>query len=251
MKVRFVSVAERQARARAEAQAVARVKAQGQVPRACGTEMAEAPARGAIRLVTPVARRVVAAPEDAQKPEGGNRVERHDLGFEGRKAAQICDVFDLMAVRARRTQFTRAQIATARRYAGLLERHSKGAMKCSSMESAHSGSGGSGGQGTFMDSYLQEGREIDRLRRRAGDRSGHRRRCRGAGAQGWHGSPGHGAGPAGSGLSCAAHAHTGAARPRLVRLHPPPRPLPRGPGRLSGPHGGVRGRPTIDQPSYK
>ena len=168
MKVRFVSVAERQARARAEAHAVARVKAQGQVPRACGTEMTEAPARGAIRLVTPVAHRVVAAPEDAQKPEGGNRVERHDLGYEGRKAAQICDVFDLMAVRARRTQFTRAQIATARRYAGLVERHSKGAMKCSSMESAHSGSGGSGGQGTFMDSYLQEGREIDRLRRRAG-----------------------------------------------------------------------------------
>ena len=168
MKVRFVSVAERQARVRAEAQAVARVKAQGQVPRACGSEMAEAPARGAIRLVTPVARRVVSAPEDAQKPEGGNRVERHDLGFEGRKAAQICDVFDLMAMRARRTQFTRAQIATARRYAGLVERHSKGAMKCSSMESAHGGSGGSGGQGTFMDSYLQEGREIDRLRRRAG-----------------------------------------------------------------------------------
>nr|WP_319250209.1 hypothetical protein [uncultured Celeribacter sp.] len=168
MKVRFVSVAERQARARAEAQAVARVKAQGQVPRACGTEMAEAPARGAIRLVTPVARRVVSTPGDANRPEGGNRVERHDLGYEGRKAAQICDVFDLMALRARRTQFTRAQIATARRYAGLVERHSKGAMKCSSMESAHGGSGGSGGQGTFMDSYLQEGREIDRLRRQAG-----------------------------------------------------------------------------------
>nr|WP_321510335.1 hypothetical protein [uncultured Celeribacter sp.] len=174
MKVRFVSVAERQARVRAEAQAVARVKAQGQVPRACGTEMAEAPARGAIRLVTPVARRVVNTPEDGQKPgnanrpEGGNRVERHDLGYEGRKAAQICDVFDLMAVRARRTQFTRAQIATARRYAGLVERHSKGAMKCSSMESAHGGSGGSGGQGAFMDSYLQEGREIERLRRQAG-----------------------------------------------------------------------------------
>ena len=142
---------------------MARVKAQGQVPRACGSEMAEAPARGAIRLVTPVAHRVVTAPKDAQKPgdanrpAGGNRVERHDLGFEGRKAAQICDVFDLMALRARRTQFTRAQIATARRYAGLVERHSNGAMKCSSMESAHSGSGGSGGQGPSWTATCRRG----------------------------------------------------------------------------------------------
>lgn len=55
---------------------------------------------------------------------------------------KVCDVFDIIEARAKREVFKPDHVAIARRYAGLIEGHSKGATKCSSLEA--SGGGGIG-----------------------------------------------------------------------------------------------------------
>lgn len=142
-----------------EAERIRRVKAAGKVPRVCGPEVIEAPARGPIRLVVPKVVRVT----------DGGEVERIPVSHEGRKVAKVCDVFDLMEARTRRKLFSDVQIDVGRRYASLVERHAKGATKCSSLEA----SGGGSGSGEFMDAFLAEGQEIAAMRQAAAyDRDG-------------------------------------------------------------------------------
>jgi hypothetical protein len=115
-----------------------------------------APARGPQRVVT----------DYVALPGGMRRVA-------GRRLEEA-DVFDLMLAQAARRHgdsegpvvmpFSWGQIAIARHYRALVERHEAGGVKCASLEGGRAG--GSGGD--FMDAYLAVGREIDVLRARIG-----------------------------------------------------------------------------------
>lgn len=119
-----------------------------------------APARGAKRLVT-----------DFEVSRGGTRriLGQHWEGADVFSAMQRDawlrhldsgqDEEDFVA------PFTSGQIAMARHYRDLTERHAAGGVKCSSLEA---GRGGGEGRG-FMDAYVNEGRELDRLHRCIGE----------------------------------------------------------------------------------
>ena len=61
--------------------------------------------------------------------------------------------------------FAPGQIAMARHYRHLTERHSAGGVRCASIEAGRGGGEGGG----FMDAYLAEGRELAQLHRRIGE----------------------------------------------------------------------------------
>ncbi len=115
-----------------------------------------APARGPQRVVTDY----VALPGGMRRAAG--------------RRLEAADVFDLMLAQAVRRHgdsvgpvvmpFSWGQIAIARHYRALVERHDGGGVKCSSLDGGRAG--GSGGD--FMDAHLAVGREIDGLRRRIG-----------------------------------------------------------------------------------
>ena len=143
------------AEAKAEGVRVAAVKAQATPPADVGP-VPVAPARGPQRVVT----------DWAAVPGGMRRAV-------GRRLEEA-DVFDLMLAQAMRRHGDSAarfvpplswgQVAMARHYRGLVERHEAGGVRCASLEAGRSG--GSGGD--FMDAYVAVGREIDRLRARIG-----------------------------------------------------------------------------------
>lgn len=62
--------------------------------------------------------------------------------------------------------FTPGQMAMARRYRDLTERHSAGGMKCASLEAR--GGGGAGQGGEFIDAFVAEGRELAAMHRNIG-----------------------------------------------------------------------------------
>lgn len=142
--------------AMSEGERIACIKDRAAYPDAVGP-VPVAPARGAMRVV-----------QTWMAAAGGTRI-RTDPHLEP------ADVFDRMILRAAQRHeasgsdapfawpFTPGQVAMARHYQALTERHSAGAVKCSSMEA-----GRGGGQGEFMDAYLADGREIDALHRRIG-----------------------------------------------------------------------------------
>jgi hypothetical protein len=129
------------------------IKARGAWPKSCGPDGIDAPARGPLRVMRFKTGQVNPAGKTEVKP----------LGFGGRDTAKVCDVFDLIEAYAKREVFSPPQLAIARRYAGIVERHSKGAIKCSTLDDRGGGSGGTGSD--FMDAYLQEGVEIEGLRK--------------------------------------------------------------------------------------
>jgi hypothetical protein len=143
-------------RALTEGERVGLVKAAGGFPEDCGPAPKDAPARGAVRVDTMM----------ASYPKGEGGFEAKVSGWRGRKTATIADVFDLMAARGKQ-RFTPSQIAVARHYRFMVERHSAGGMRCASLE-APSGGGGSGG-GEWIDAYVREGDEIRAMERRIGD----------------------------------------------------------------------------------
>ena len=122
---------------------------------------AVAPARGPMRLV-----------ESYDLLAGGTR----------RRAGahwQAVDVFDRMCrdawLRHRRAggaaadfeaPYTPGQIGIARCYVALVERHDAGGLRCASLETAGRAAGA---RGEFIDAFVAEGREIDRLRALIGD----------------------------------------------------------------------------------
>ncbi|WP_273687073.1 hypothetical protein [Ketogulonicigenium vulgare] len=85
---------------------------------------------------------------------------------------KVADVFDLMALQAGRRggalALTPTQIAMARTYSALVERHEAGGIKCSSAE-AGGGGGGGGSADSFTQARLDASRELDRIRARIGD----------------------------------------------------------------------------------
>ncbi len=144
-----------QAGLKAEAVRVAAVKAQATPPADVGP-VPVAPARGAQRIVTDY----VALPGGMRRAVG--------------RRLEAADVFDRMTAQAQRRHgdseapfvapFSHGQIAIARHYRALVERHDAGGVRCSQIESGRAG--GSGGE--FMDAYLAVGSEIARLRARIG-----------------------------------------------------------------------------------
>lgn len=143
------------------------VKAKGAVPAECGPDIPVAPARGAFKLIRPV------------KVKEGSSGTLVDDGYQGpgearsRRAIQMADIFDAMDQDQRRRAggeavvpwFSAGQVAMARRYRALVEKHATAGVKLSSL----GGSGGAGGQGGFAEAFFDEGREIAMLQRRIGD----------------------------------------------------------------------------------
>ncbi|WP_147435536.1 hypothetical protein [Paenirhodobacter hankyongi] len=133
-------------------------------PEVCGPEIPVAPARGACRVFT------------VRQIRPGTRNTIEDAGYQGpgeaqpRKAVRAADVFDRMDARAQAAKkpapFTPGQIAIARLYRTLVERHEAGAIKLSSLEGR---TGGSGRGVDVTDLRLEEARKIALLRRRIGD----------------------------------------------------------------------------------
>lgn len=128
----------------------------------CGPAIPTAPARGPQVLVTPVA--IV---PDAKDKSGWSTV---DVGWRGFKATRAMDVFDDLAMRAAKrgvsNPFTPQQVAVARLYRDLVERHSAGGMRCISGETRVSTGPSTGGE--FIDAFIEVGRRIAWLRNRIG-----------------------------------------------------------------------------------
>ncbi|SDL36817.1 hypothetical protein SAMN04487971_109133 [Paracoccus chinensis] len=153
--------AERQRMARVAA--AARLVSGATVPAQCGGRIIPAPGRGPFR-VEPQAEMV----PNGTDARGQDKWAEKEGGFAGWNPVRQMDVFDLMEASARRRDedvpFTPAQVAVARHYRALVERHDAGGIKCSALDGRTSGGTGR----DFMDAYLSEGREIDAIRRRIG-----------------------------------------------------------------------------------
>lgn len=143
------------ARLAAEAGRVARMLADATPPEAMRAAPV-APARGAQRLVTEMqalpggVRRIVG--QHWEEADVFTAMMRDAVARHGAAAGDAPFV----------APFTPGQIAMARHYRHLTERHAAGGMKCASLESR---GGGGGAGGDFMDAYLAEGRELARLHR--------------------------------------------------------------------------------------
>ena len=120
-----------------------------------------APARGPMQLVP----NVVRLPGGRARVEGAHWVTADPLTVMCRLA------FDRHQASGSTAPFVApfgpGQIAMARRYAALVERHEAAGQKCASLEARPGGSGGGDGRG-FIDAYLDEAAEIARIRRRIG-----------------------------------------------------------------------------------
>lgn len=147
----------------AKVAAAAKLVAGAAVPAQCGGRIIPAPGRGPFR-VEPQAEMV----PNGTDARGQDKWAEKEGGFAGWNPIRQADVFDLMEASARRRSepapFTPAQIAVARHYRALVERHDAGGIKCSALDGRTSGGTGR----DFMDAYLSEGREIEAMRRRIG-----------------------------------------------------------------------------------
>lgn len=143
-------------RREAEAMRLEAVRLGAAVPDACGPEIAPAPGRGRASPVT----------FTRLYPKGAGEWEAKPEGYMGRAALRRDDVFARMEVAARRRGgamvLTPGQVAMARHYATLVERHEGGLVKCQSFDDVR------GGGADVMDAWLRERDEIDRLRARIG-----------------------------------------------------------------------------------
>ena len=137
------------------------IRQAGMVPPVCGDDIPCAPARGPVRAVDFM----------AAYPDGQDAYVFKPAGFLGRKTMVRADVFNPMAAQAARKGrafgLTVSQVAMGRTYRALVERHSAGAMRCSSVEAMPSGSGGGDADG-FTEARLASSRRIDLLRARVG-----------------------------------------------------------------------------------
>lgn len=140
-----------------EADRLASIRATAMPPEACGPDAPLAPARGKVVPVTPWAMLPTADGYDLQH-----------AGFRGRDAHRAADIFDRMQDQYARAGgkgalFTRAQLATARHYAALAERHAARGVRCISAEAMQrAGSGGGGGR-DFADLLLAEAQRLARM----------------------------------------------------------------------------------------
>lgn len=133
----------------AEASRCTALRAGAVPPAACGPDMPAAIARGTIEAFTPM--RMVRGSSERQVPDG----------WLGRDAARARDVFDRIG-----DGLTHGQIAMAREYREMTERHAAGSLRCSSLEAGRAGGGDAGG---FIDAFLDVGARLRGLHRRIGD----------------------------------------------------------------------------------
>lgn len=149
-----------QLRQHEEAARIAAVKAKGAVPHSVGREVPEAPARGAFKVVQPM----------ALYPKGDGEFERKPSGHMGRDRMEIADAFDVMEQQVKRAGgsflLTPTQVAMGRLYRNVVERHDNAGIKCSSLETV-----GGGGGGSFIDALLRDRQTIEMLRCRIGQGS--------------------------------------------------------------------------------
>lgn len=140
-----------QARAR-----MAAVIAAATAPIECGPRIIPAPGRGPTRV----------APQVELYPDGRDGWTPRNAGWAGCNPVRAADVFDRMMRVAGEgaPPFSAGQVAMARRYRALVERHDAGGVRCSDLV----GPQGGGSGGDFMDAYLAEGRELAAIRRRIG-----------------------------------------------------------------------------------
>jgi len=117
--------------------ALATVRALGLVPRECGPAIINAPARGRLIPFMPV---------EVRKDAKGSD-QRVEVGYRGRHAARVGDVWDLMEDQARRSGggflFDAGQVAAGRDYAALMERCNSSGLSGTSLE-VLSGKAGAG-----------------------------------------------------------------------------------------------------------
>ncbi|MDR7125512.1 hypothetical protein [Pseudotabrizicola sp. 4114] len=136
------------------------IRQAGMVPPVCGDDIPCAPARGPVRAVDFM----------AAYPDGQDAYVFKPAGFLGRKTMVRADVFDTMAAQAARKGrafgLTVSQVAMGRTYRALVERHSAGATRCSSVEAMPSG--GRGDSDGFTEARLAASRRIDLLQARVG-----------------------------------------------------------------------------------
>lgn len=137
------------------------LRARAAVPAACGPEIVAAPARGPVARMAPVEMRPVAEGWEAQH-----------VGFQGRDAARVRDVWDRIEEAARAcgapSPFTASQVAVAREYAALVERHAASGMRGFSVEARVDGGGKGDG---YADAVIAEGLRLEALRQAAEGRA--------------------------------------------------------------------------------
>ena len=150
----------------AERQRLAAIVAAATAPDECGPDIIPAPARRA-RGACVVIPHVSMVPSGLDQ-RGLQKWDAAPSGYGHRASIRQADVFDRMLraarVARRPAPLTPGQIAVARLYRDLVERHDAGGIRCSDLDRAS----GSGAGGDFMDAYLAEGREIEAIRRRIG-----------------------------------------------------------------------------------
>ena len=146
----------------AEAARIERVRARGHVPDACGSEIPQAPARGAFRVVTPT----------QAVPDSAGNLQSRPSGYRGRKAIREIDAFDRMALQALRAgkphPLTSSQIAMGRYYRDLTERHAASGLRGARYDGLVGGSGSGGAGGGYMDAVIRDGRRLALLHARIG-----------------------------------------------------------------------------------
>lgn len=131
------------------------------VPEECGPEMRSGPAQARLVPFQPVIKMV-----DAKGVECAVEV-----GYRGRSAARVADVFDLMHARQTKAHreahgvlFNPSQIAIARIYRALVEDVSRGNMRNVNLEGAGGGGCDDGALAAFTDRRAQ----VEAMRRRVG-----------------------------------------------------------------------------------
>lgn len=150
-------------RLEAERRRVERLASAATPPDECDPDIVPAPARGHCVLVPHIA--MVPNGTDAHGEQSWTPAP---TGYGHRSSVRQMDVFDRMALAATRARrpapLTPGQIAVARRYRDLVERHDAGGIRCSDLDRAT----GPGAGSDFMDAYLAAVREIESIRRRIG-----------------------------------------------------------------------------------
>lgn len=147
-----------------EAARLSGIREAARAPASCGPDAPLAPARG----------RTVAYVPTAILPKGEEGYEVQHAGWRGRDAHRAADVWDVMQEQYERAGgrgqlFTDAQIATARAWARLVERHEARGLRCISVEAMMAGRSGGGQANDFADVLLVEAARIAWVREAIGD----------------------------------------------------------------------------------